>query len=73
MTGMLAPMVLDGLVNGDWFEACVAQALVPELHSGDIVIMGNLSSHKRAVVKERFEAPGAPCASSRPTAWTSTR
>jgi hypothetical protein len=28
MTGMVAPMVLDGPVNGDWFEAYVAQVLV---------------------------------------------
>jgi len=31
MTGMVAPMVLDGPINGDWFEAYVAQVLVPEL------------------------------------------
>ncbi|MFN4019658.1 MAG: IS630 family transposase [Erythrobacter sp.] len=59
MTGMVAPMVLDGPINGDWFEAYVTQVLVPELHPGDIVIMDNLSSHKRAAVKERIEAAGA--------------
>src|SRR5690606_21732878 len=47
MTGVVAPMVLDGPINGDWFEAYVAQVLVPELRPGDIVIMDNLSSHKR--------------------------
>ena len=25
MTGMVAPMVLDGPINGDWFEAYVTQ------------------------------------------------
>ena len=59
MSGMIAPMVLDGPINGDWFEACVAQLLVPELRPGDIVIMDNLSSHKRAAVRERIEAAGA--------------
>ena len=59
MTGMVAPMVLDGPINGDWFEAYVAQVLVPELQPGDVVIMDNLSSHKRAAVKERIEAAGA--------------
>lgn len=39
MSGMIAPMVLDGPINGDWFEAYVAQVLVPELDRGDIVIM----------------------------------
>jgi hypothetical protein len=35
-SGMVAPMVLDGPINGDWFEAYVAQVLVPELRPGDI-------------------------------------
>ena len=59
MTGMIAPMVLDGPINGDWFEAYVTQVLVPELRSGDIVIMDNLSSHKRASICELIEAAGA--------------
>jgi transposase len=58
-SGMVAPMVLDGPVNGEWFEAYVAQVLVPELRQGDVVIMDNLSSHKRATVRERIEAAGA--------------
>ena len=52
MTGMVAPMVLDGPINGDWFEAYIAQVLVPELRPGDIVIMDNLSSHKQVTVRE---------------------
>jgi len=52
-------MVLDGPINDDWCEACVAQVLVPELGCGDIVIMDNLSSHKRSAVRERIEAAGA--------------
>jgi transposase len=52
-------MVLDGPITGDWFEAFVAQVLVPELQPGDVVIMDNLSSHKRAAVKERIEAASA--------------
>lgn len=59
MTGMIAPMVLNGPINGDWFEAYVAQVLVPELKPGDVVIMDNLSSHKRVAVRERIEAAGA--------------
>ena len=58
-TGMVAPMVLDGPINGDWFEAYVAKVLVPELRSGDVVIIDNLSSHKRASVRELIEAAGA--------------
>jgi transposase len=39
MSGMVAPMVLDGPINEHWFEAYVAQVLVPELQPGDVVIM----------------------------------
>ena len=44
-TGMVAPMVLDGPINGDWFEAYVRHVLVPELRCGDIVIMDNTKVH----------------------------
>lgn len=59
MTAMIAPMVLNGPINGDWFEAYVTKVLVPELRPGDVVIMDNLSSHKRALVRDRIEAAGA--------------
>lgn len=50
MTGIVAPMVLDGPINGDWFEVYVEQVLVPELKPGDVIIMDKLSSHKRPAV-----------------------
>ena len=56
---MVAPMTLDGPINGDWFEAYVRHVLVPTLRPGDVVIMDNLSSHKRAAVREMIEAAGA--------------
>jgi transposase len=59
MSGMVAPMVLDGPINGDWFEAYVTSVLVPELKPGDIVVMDNLSSHKRVAIREKIEAAGA--------------
>lgn len=59
LSGMVAPMVLDGPVNSTWFEAYVGQILVPELRRGDVVIMDNLSSHKRASVRAMVEAAGA--------------
>ena len=58
-TGMVAPYVLDGPINGDAFEVYVAQILVPELRPGDVVIMDNLSSHKRPKVVELIAAAGA--------------
>ena len=46
MTGMVEQVVLEGPINGESPEAFVMQVLLPELRPGDIVIMGNLSSHK---------------------------
>ena len=58
-TGMVAPMVLDGPINGSLFQDYVEQVLVPELHPGDIVVMDNLGSHKGAGVRAAIEAVGA--------------
>ncbi|AYM14693.1 hypothetical protein At1D1108_50670 (plasmid) [Agrobacterium tumefaciens] len=58
-TGMVAPLVIDGPINGEWFEAYVAQVLVPTLKPGDVVILDNLSSHKRPAAREMIEAAGA--------------
>ncbi|MCA9028688.1 MAG: transposase, partial [Planctomycetaceae bacterium] len=49
----------DGAMNGDLFLAYVQQQLVPTLRAGDIVVMDNLSSHKREGVKDAIEAAGA--------------
>lgn len=57
--GMTAPMVIDGAVNGDLFVAYVEKVLVPSLRPGDIVVLDNLSCHKRAGVREAIEAAGA--------------
>ena len=57
--GMRCSTVVDGAVNGDIFEAFVQQVLVAELRSGDVVIMDNLSSHKRQRIRKLIEAAGA--------------
>ena len=59
LDGMVAPMVLDGPINGDWFEAYVRNVLAPTLRPGDIVIMDNLSSHKRTAARDLIEEAGA--------------
>jgi transposase len=51
--------VIDGAVNGDVFLAYVRQVLVPTLRPRDLVLLDNLSSHKRAGVREAIEAVGA--------------
>lgn len=58
-TGMTAPMVLDGPMNGAWFLAYVQQVLAPTLKPGDIVIMDNLAAHKSTPVRDAVEAVGA--------------
>ena len=58
-TGVTAPLVVDGPMNGDVFLAYVQQQLAPTLQPGDTVIMDNLSSHKRAGVQQAIEAAGA--------------
>ncbi len=58
-TEMTAPMVIDGALNGDLFCAYVNQVLVPELRPGDIVVLDNLSSHKRVEARLAIEAVGA--------------
>ena len=50
---------LDATINGDAFEAYVAQVPAPTLRPGDVVIMDNLSSHKRPEVRGLIEAGGA--------------
>ena len=57
--GITAPLVIDGSVNGDVFLAYVQQHLVPTLRRHDLVIMDNLSSHKRSGVREAIESVGA--------------
>ncbi len=58
-TGLVAPLVLDGAINGAAFRAYVEQFLAPTLVSGDIVVLDNLSSHKVSGVREAIEACGA--------------
>ena len=56
---LLAPLVLDGPINGPALIAWVEQSLAPRLVAGDIVEMDNLSSQKVAGVKAVIEAAGA--------------
>lgn len=58
LRGFVAPMVVDGAVNGDVFKAYVEQVLVPELRRGDAVVMDNLGSHTVAGVREAIEGAG---------------
>jgi transposase len=56
---LVAPLVLDGAMDGQAFLAYVQQFLVPTLRPGDVVIVDNLPSHKVAGVREAIEQAGA--------------
>lgn len=59
LNGIVAPMLLDGPMNGDAFLAYVEQVLAPELSPGDVVVMDNLPAHKVAGVRQAIETAGA--------------
>lgn len=59
VSGLTAPLVVDGPMNGELFLAYVKQQLTKTLKPGDIVVMDNLPAHKVAGVREAIEAVGA--------------
>ena len=58
-TGLIAPLVLDGPMNGSAFLAYVEQFLAPALRRGDVVVMDNLGAHKVAGVEDAIRSVGA--------------
>ena len=58
-TGFVAPLCVEGAINGRAFLAWVEQHLVPTLKQGDVVVMDNLSSHKVKGVVEAIAVVGA--------------
>ena len=58
-TGFVAPLCVEGAINGALFQAWVEQHLVKVLRPGDVVVMDNLSSHKGPRVCAAIEAVGA--------------
>ena len=57
--GINCATAVDGAINADIFEAFVRQVLVPQLRDGDVVVMDNLSSHKRQSTRKLIENAGA--------------
>lgn len=58
-TGIVAPMLIKGAMNGEAFLAYVEQCLAPTLKRGDIVVADNVPFHKVAGVEEAIRAVGA--------------
>lgn len=57
--GICCSTVVDGAINGNVFQAFVEQVLLPQLRSGDVVVLDNLSSHKGAATRALIEKAGA--------------
>jgi transposase len=58
-SGITAPCVFDGAINGERFRTYVEQMLAPALRPDDVVLLDNLSSHKVVGVRAAIEAQGA--------------
>jgi transposase len=58
-TGIIAPLVLDGPMTGEWFRAYVEQMLAPALQPDDVVVLDNLPAHKVGGVETAIRAAGA--------------
>jgi transposase len=58
-TGIVAPMMIKGAMNGEAFVAYIEQCLAPTLRRRDIVVADNVSFHKVAGAQEAIEARGA--------------
>jgi transposase len=57
--GMIAPMLIDGAMDGAAFLAWVREMLAPLLKTGKIVVMDNLPAHKLGEIRQAIEARGA--------------
>jgi transposase len=58
LDGVVAPMVIDGPLNGDSFAQYIETSLIPELQPGNILIMDNLPVHKSKRVADAIAAAG---------------
>jgi transposase len=58
LTGLDAPMVLDGAMDREAFVAWLRHFLVPTLRVGQVVVMDNLNVHKGAQVRQIIEGAG---------------
>jgi transposase len=59
VVGVVAAMMVEGLVDGAAFLAFVPEVLVPQLRPGQVVVLNHLKAHQVAGVREAIEAMGA--------------
>ena len=58
-TGITAPLLLSGAVNGTVFYGYIEQCVLPTLQPGDILFIDNLSAHKVAGLEQLIHSCGA--------------
>jgi len=46
LSGIIAPLVYKGTMNGEFFGAYIENCLAPSMNRGDTLILDNLSAHK---------------------------
>ena len=56
LSGLTAPWLLDGPMDGDAFRVYVRQVLAPTLKRGDVVVLDNLPAHKVTGIREAITA-----------------
>jgi transposase len=59
LAGPLATLHVAGATDGELFRLFLDEVLVPVLWPGAVVVLDNLSVHKRAGVRQAIEAVGA--------------
>jgi transposase len=59
LDGLTAPFTIDCAMDGEVFGVYVERVLLPTLRDGDVVVMDNLTAHKRPQVKRTIESVGA--------------
>ncbi len=59
--GLVAPLVLDGTIDGPAFPAWIEQALAPALRPGGIAVIDDLGSHKALTGAKPSKRAGRRC------------
>ena len=59
LRGVIAPLVLNGSLDGLGFDAYIDQFVLPHIEPGDILVFDNLSAHKSVTAKKLVESKGA--------------
>jgi transposase len=56
--GVRAPYMFEGAMNGDVFDTYLDRVLIPDLKPGEVLVLDNLSAHKRPDLEDRLAQRG---------------